>query len=275
MFNDNYLFLNRLDYPSSRRATYHYFPYCDYHDPEEEYLSRLQQRRYQEAYLEELEHERQRQLLEERRRKRYLVELERRRQQEEADRIYRLRLQQLQQEKLQEEMIKKKRAEQAIAALMREEESKRAAQAERYTYNPNPMHYQLVRGLDGNLYKVLFDPNDDAQLISPNRSNIKSRDVEVKNEETKTGHSTAPTDSVQPPMKPSVTFQNCFNINHGDTLKPKDLKKKRSALKKSIKSSILIGDVEDASDSECEDEFSDYMHNRRPQEGEWIEPITF
>lgn len=31
--------------------------------------------------------------------------------------------------------------------------------------------------------------------------------------------------------------------------------------------------VEDASDSECEDEFSDYIRNRRPKDGEWIEPV--
>jgi len=31
--------------------------------------------------------------------------------------------------------------------------------------------------------------------------------------------------------------------------------------------------VEDASDSECEDEFRDYFHNRRPKAGEWIEPV--
>lgn len=31
--------------------------------------------------------------------------------------------------------------------------------------------------------------------------------------------------------------------------------------------------VEDASDSEREDEFRDYFHNRRPKSGEWIEPV--
>lgn len=31
--------------------------------------------------------------------------------------------------------------------------------------------------------------------------------------------------------------------------------------------------VEDASDSECEDEFSEYIRNRRPRDGEWIEPV--
>jgi len=36
-------------------------------------------------------------------------------------------------------------------------------------------------------------------------------------------------------------------------------------------SSVVL--VEDVSDSECEDEYNDYIHNRRPQAGEWIEPI--
>jgi len=31
--------------------------------------------------------------------------------------------------------------------------------------------------------------------------------------------------------------------------------------------------VEDASDSECEDEFKSYIRNRRPRDGEWMEPV--
>ena len=42
----------------------------------------------------------------------------------------------------------------------------------------------------------------------------------------------------------------------------------------SIRESLpLHVQVEDASDSECEDEFSDYIRNRRPRDGEWIEPV--
>lgn len=48
-------------------------------------------------------------------------------------------------------------------------------------------------------------------------------------------------------------------------------KKEKSAMKRS---SVLIGDVENASDSECEDVYGDYFHNRRPSTpGTWIEPV--
>lgn len=50
------------------------------------------------------------------------------------------------------------------------------------------------------------------------------------------------------------------------------LQKKQKQLKLK-ESSVLVGGVEDASDSECEEDFNDYWHNRRPQSGKWIEPI--
>lgn len=51
-------------------------------------------------------------------------------------------------------------------------------------------------------------------------------------------------------------------------------KKNKKKTKKLPSSSVLVGDVEDASDSECEDEYKDYWHTRRPEHG-WIEPVEF
>lgn len=289
------MFLNHFDVPSSRCYNYS-FPYSIYPDSHEEYYlaqlqEREQRRRYQaalehQAYLEALERERKRRSLEERRRKQYLIELERRRQEEEQrKKLYLAHLQQLRQEKMQEEMMRMKRAE-AIEALMREEEAKRAAQRD-----TTPSQYQIVRDLDGNLYKVLVHPvtdkkqNKTSNLFSSNlRGTKNTHNVktplfhEHSFHDTKNDHQNHGT-HVSSSMQPSVTFQNCFNVNQSNDAsrisKPSALKKKNVSLKKHIKSSILIGDVEDASDSECEDEFSDYMHNRRPQKGEWIEPVNF
>merc|ERR1712007_15734 len=48
------------------------------------------------------------------------------------------------------------------------------------------------------------------------------------------------------------------------------------SVKKNVsKKNRILVEVEDASDSECEDEFSDYFRNRRPSMGEWIEPVEF
>lgn len=66
------------------------------------------------------------------------------------------------------------------------------------------------------------------------------------------------------------------NMELDSTPEPKFTKRKVVPIvskKKKIKYAGLIGDVEDASDSECEDEYSDYIHNRRPAKGQWIEPV--
>lgn len=285
------MFLNHFDN--------HSFPYSIYPDSHEEYYlaqlqEREQRRRYQaaiehQAHLEALERERKRRSLEERRRKQYLIELERRRQEEEQrNKLYLAHLQQLKQEKMQEEMMRMKRAK-AIEALMREKEAKRAAQRDNYA---TPSQYQIVRDLDGNLYKVLVHPVTDekqSKTSNPFSSNLRgTKNTHNMNkplfhehsfhDNTKNDHQNDGT-HISTSMHPSVTFQNCFNVNQSNDAslisKPSALKKKNVSLKKCIKSSILIGDVEDASDSECEDEFSDYMHNRRPEKGEWIEPINF
>jgi hypothetical protein len=67
------------------------------------------------------------------------------------------------------------------------------------------------------------------------------------------------TTSMKKALKPKSSFKQAKK------------KKERSARKKS---SVLIGDVENASDSECEDVYGDYFHNRRPSTpGVWIEPV--
>jgi hypothetical protein len=70
---------------------------------------------------------------------------------------------------------------------------------------------------------------------------------------------------------PSTDF-----IHKKKAKKSKNSKKKKKMKKINLSSSesVLVGDVEDASDSECEDEYKDYWHTRRPEHG-WIEPVDF
>jgi len=83
---------------------------------------------------------------------------------------------------------------------------------------------------------------------------------------------------------PAVTFHNCFNIHS----EPKTLMSEnvpKTSLRKSVpsieskkaskkmKSSVLIGDVEDASDDECDED--PVWNNRRPSEGQWMEPVLY
>merc|ERR1712154_388864 len=95
---------------------------------------------------------------------------------------------------------------------------------------------------------------------------------------------------------PTVTFHNCFNIhNEPKTTMSEDTNMRKSSnvpqtsLKKSIhttssieskkasnkkmKSSVLIGDVEDASDDKYDED--PIWNNRRPSEGQWMEPVLY
>lgn len=94
---------------------------------------------------------------------------------------------------------------------------------------------------------------------------------------------------------PVVTFHNCFNLNNQplttinetstDNINKKSKTSSSSsfqssqnnvALKKSkrkMKSSVLIGDVEDASDDEYEED--SIWNSRRPSEGQWMEPVLW
>jgi len=90
---------------------------------------------------------------------------------------------------------------------------------------------------------------------------------------------------------PGVTFHNCFNIHNEPktsmsesaevtrssrlqaiSSKPTHGVEKKKSDKK-LKSSILIGDVEDASDDEYDED--PVWNHRRPSEGQWIEPVLY
>jgi len=85
---------------------------------------------------------------------------------------------------------------------------------------------------------------------------------------------------------PNVTFHNCFNLHNQPIHANGDGKKDNNKLQLSPpsahdqsskpstkKSSVLIGGVEDASDDEYEEE--SVWVNRRPSEGQWIEPVMY
>jgi hypothetical protein len=247
---------------------------------EEENRRRYEAALERQAYLEALERKRQQQRLIEERRQ-HLLELERRRryeQEQEELRQYLAHLEEKRQESLNEERRRR-------AAASRKA-SKKAAQN---AHQRGSQH--IIRGPDGNLYRVLFDDNDTEKTKPRNNTtrgsannfvNIEdassydefpSRDKKVFLTADMTG--SPPSRSVYPPVR-NVTLHDCFNVNKNIDNQEKRLKAKKEDRRKSVpKSKILIGDVEDASDSECEDNFNDYWHTRRPRPGEWIEPVDF
>merc|ERR1712038_2233189 len=98
--------------------------------------------------------------------------------------------------------------------------------------------------------------------------------------------------------KPTVSFHNCFHVHHNQSKTMKrekntnntssgstpqmlsksihddDTEPKKKLNRKINSSSILIGDVEDASDDEY-DELDSIWNRRRPSEGQWMEPVLF
>lgn len=162
--------------------------------------------------------------------------------------------------------------------------------------------YEIVQGLDGNLYRILHE-NKKPQINNhmKNTSNRRRRQHNKHSSvqqysnhlDTKDGdhlveemdkdvHSNLFHEGRS--LKPThVTFKDCFNVNTNNSngapgeessskanattaFIKKDLTKKKTKKQSSI-------EVEDASDSECDEEYNDCWHNRRPQAGEWIEPV--
>lgn len=306
MFNDNLIFLNPVHIPS--RASYPnrlYFeeatPFsyhnCFHSDSDEEedhdfhqqcYLEAIRgdaecrQRRenaiYQQAYMEAMERKRRQELIEkERRRQQYRMEVERIRQrQEEEEQRKELERQFMalfghkHQEKLKAERMKKQRAK-AFEELRRQEMMRRRVSAhdpfrnDHLSTSNHPMKdEQLIQGLDGNLYRVTS--------CSKKSDMLNSIPIRQCAEQRRRSQQYSEKDNVG-------LFQNSYFNAFGEAENTKSSEqtsknatrcKRKAAL---LKSSILVGEVEDASDSECEEEYNDYWHNRRPQPGEWIEPI--
>jgi len=249
----------------------------------------------EQAYLEELERRRQMRLYEE--------EMERRRQECLYGQAMEERIRQNQ--RLYEEEMERRRRRLFAAAYderklkiqqQKQKEEEEATRVRREAVRRTSPRYQLVCGPDGCLYRILMNPSDECNCNHEDRGTCLDATYEpsaapIFEEESPSSASSMVTSvpSVSAEKKDAPVFKNVtFNIsiNHGDekedfidnTSKPTKAKK-RSSKKKEKKSSlkschIVIGEVEDASDSECEDEFGDYFHNRRPTTpGMWIEPV--
>jgi len=121
------------------------------------------------------------------------------------------------------------------------------------------------------IYNVIDgDGGQELYVMKPNNS-FKSRGVSipVERDEGCTTRMNTSACSVIPPVHDSSPMKKADTSIHKKTsFHPNDVNStpKHPPLKKSP-------EVEDASDSECEDEFHDYFHNRRPRAGEWIEPV--
>lgn len=294
MFNNNFIFpknINILPGCYCRNYEPHNCTNFERENPaeleEQERNRRYQAALEEQAYLEALERKRKIRLVEERRRKQYqhLLEIERRRQEQEQEekrrRQYLAHLERKRQEKLRDLRIRNKKAV-ALDALKRKEEMRRIFHS---VNQINPL-YRIIEGPDGNIYRVLFDPTDSMSRNYGNKQSSEEVETDqdddqpsafhVKSSHGNNDHFTKMDCSddigVSPPVQ-QVKAKDWLNIDESNKYIKHESKKKNIIPRKYLKSSILVGDVENASDSECEDEYNDYMHTRRPQAGQWIEPI--
>merc|ERR1711976_109048 len=128
------------------------------------------------------------------------------------------------------------------------------------------------RGPYGCLYKFLLQPDANElykhrmDVDAPKCSNTPDTSSTSSIDQTSDDSSMSSTEEQEVKKPRNVTVN--ININAEDLQK----KKKPSKTKKTSKKKKAPVIVEDASDSECEDEFADIYHNRRPT-STWIEPV--
>eukprot|EP01083_Nonionella_stella_P124560 376208_1 len=293
MLSNNFMFIDETPLNGS---CYYTKPFT-YYDLERDYLAELEEQKYQrhcealqkKAYLEAMERERQQRL-----RRQYLLELEHRQrhlQEQEQRRQYLAHIELHRQQKLKEERLRKKKAA-ARAALNRREALRRGERL-----NHSSTSHQIIQGSDGNFYKVQLDSKylepmdyDNEIILSSDthedigKPSLFANEKHLYRNEHSPKASFVNASAVEPSINNAPPIKDCFNTNKGggdDMISSPNFSKKTNtkervlSRKPPLKSSILVGDVEDASDSECEDEFSDIWHNRRPQSGRWIEPVEF
>ena len=123
----------------------------------------------------------------------------------------------------------------------------------------------LIRGRDGRIYRVptyLIDGIDRTSDESDERSSTMSETASVA-----TNSSTEMMDATEIPLSTVPSDQN--------DIKRAPQKKSKSNNKNPRRRKVTVI-VEDASDSECEqDELKSPWRNRRPSPGQWMEPIEY
>jgi hypothetical protein len=132
----------------------------------------------------------------------------------------------------------------------------------------------IIRGPDGRLYRVLLDRG--APQSHTAKKHVSTTDVSDGSKSCK----------IQKPKPRVIPDKQVDTGLESGMVSNKDLLPSSTPVENDINVEISIspshnnsfdeirlGEVEDASDDECEDEFSSVWNNRRPSEGQWIEPV--
>ena len=208
--------------------------------------------------------------------------LERQRRAEDYERQRRLAEQREQEERL--------RREQILRARAKAEAQRRAklAEAERQRLREKRAQPRtaIVRGPDGYLYRVILDDDtssdDEPACQACQQTQQQQQQQQVHNRKEKPVTQPMETESVHSASTSSTVYHDVIDDEHttvrisnktGKSKAQKLRKKKSRKNSKGRKKKITIT-VEDASDSEYDDDFSSPWRSRRPGPGEsWIEPV--
>merc|ERR1712232_673828 len=250
-------------YTSPQTQPYYYMDYP--HDRRQEYLDHqlLLNERERRHLLAQREEERRRWILEEKREEEHRRRLLAQKRREEEHRRRILLQQRIQQEEKENEIRRLHQQKQL-------EEQRYLQQKREAKKQQKQPRYQIIRGPDGNLYYFLIKENNvDKQMIDRHDIKPKSRFNNDSQESKFNDSSRVPMGGLKQNLHSNMTTVDDEMKN--DTKNTLEEPKKKLRVKRV--SSILIGEVEDASDDESEDFSKSVWRNRRPAEGLWIEPV--
>lgn len=263
-----------------------------YHQPSQSYRQR---RRQEQAYQEELKRRQQAQASQSRRRA-AAAEAARRHAYEQE--LARQMQQQQEEEALQVQRVEHERKERRRRLQAQQQESRRrSAGGGRH---PEQQSYQIVRGRDGQLYRIPVEPEKPVVEVklptkqepeTPPYSIVRGRDGQLYKHQVRQNSAPAPeknyagethkrgsifegsdpktnASQVKTRIRQSVHNGGKENEPAAPKVKSKSGKKKQPRRRK------VTVIVEDASDSEYEqDEREAMWSNRRPSPGKWMEPV--
>merc|ERR1712125_145326 len=253
-----------MDYPPDRRQEYLDHQLLLNERERRHLLAQREEERRRWILEEKREEEHSRRLLaqkkrEEEHRRRLLAQKRR-----EEEHRRRLLLQQRIQQEEKEKEIRRLRQQKQL------EEQRYLQQKREAMKQQKQPRYQIIRGPDGNLYYFLTKENNvDKQMMDRQGIKPKSSFNNDAQESKFNDSSRVPISGLKQNLHTNTTTVHDEMKN--DTKNTLDEPNKKLRVKRV--SSILIGEVEDASDDESEDFSKSVWRNRRPAEGLWIEPV--
>ena len=130
--------------------------------------------------------------------------------------------------------------------------------------------YKIVRGPDGRLYRINMNslrPQQEERRTTKLRSSSAKKENVAPTKAVASKKSVEDDDSVG---SRKIPIKSLNGSSQRPALVPKRSLSKKDRKKSKQRVTIL---VEDASDSETEDDYQSVWRNRRPSPGEWIEPV--